>query len=140
MNLPNYFLADLPPEATLGAAMIGEACLALKRNRERYLTERSTSQLATALGVIGQRWLAPDSKFRKFALQKGPAVTGFSEGTLNRGLDSFFRELTRENVLLLVQQELAHAGRFDEMVTDETEQKTNRASMVTGPEMLVHIA
>ena len=140
MNLPNYFLADLPPEATLGPAMISEACRALKRNRERYLAERSTPHLATALGVIGQSWLAPDSKFRQFALQKGSAAAGFSEGTLSRGLDAFFRELTRENMLLLVEQEMAHTGRFDKMVADETEQKTNRASIVSGPAMLVHIA
>ena len=37
MNLPNYFLADLPPEATLSPAMIAEACQTLKRNREQYL-------------------------------------------------------------------------------------------------------
>ena len=29
MNLPNYFLADLPPEATLLPAMITEACQTL---------------------------------------------------------------------------------------------------------------
>ena len=33
MNLPNYFLADVPPGATLSASMISEACQALKRNR-----------------------------------------------------------------------------------------------------------
>ena len=37
MTLPNYFLADLPPEATLSAAMVGEACQTLKRNRGLYL-------------------------------------------------------------------------------------------------------
>jgi hypothetical protein len=34
MNLPNYFLADLPPEAALSPTMIAEACQTLKRNRE----------------------------------------------------------------------------------------------------------
>jgi hypothetical protein len=43
MNLPNYFLADLPPEATLSAAMITEACQTLKRNREHYLAGRPKS-------------------------------------------------------------------------------------------------
>src|SRR5688572_26510415 len=37
LNLPNYFLADLPPEATLSPAMLTEACFTLKRNREQYL-------------------------------------------------------------------------------------------------------
>ena len=47
MNLPNYFLADLPQEATLTATMVGEACQTLKRNRERYLAGRSTDENAT---------------------------------------------------------------------------------------------
>ena len=37
MNLPNYFLADLPPEAALSPLMISEACQTLKRNREQFL-------------------------------------------------------------------------------------------------------
>ena len=49
MNLPNYFLADLPPEATLSAAMIGEACQTLKRNREHYLAHRSTHSLVRVM-------------------------------------------------------------------------------------------
>ena len=36
MNLPNYFLADLPPEAHLSAQMITDACQTLKRNREQF--------------------------------------------------------------------------------------------------------
>ena len=43
MNLPNYFLADLPPEAALTPTMIAEACQTLKRNRESYLATRSTA-------------------------------------------------------------------------------------------------
>ena len=35
MNLPNYFIADLPPEATLTPTLIAEACQTLKRNREQ---------------------------------------------------------------------------------------------------------
>ena len=41
MNLPNYFLADLPPEAVLTAPMIRDACQTLKRNgRNTYSRER----------------------------------------------------------------------------------------------------
>ena len=49
MNLPNYFLADLPPEATLSPAMITEACQTLKRNREHYLAARSTDGMVKIL-------------------------------------------------------------------------------------------
>jgi len=68
MNLPNYFLADLPPEATLNPGMIGEACLTLKRNREQYLATRSTQSLITVLSNVARHWLEPEYPFRKMAL------------------------------------------------------------------------
>jgi hypothetical protein len=46
MNLPNYFLADLPPEATLSPAMITEACQTLKRNRDASITSPRTQPAA----------------------------------------------------------------------------------------------
>ena len=35
MNLPAYFLADLPPEAALTPAMVNAACDTLRRNRAK---------------------------------------------------------------------------------------------------------
>ena len=140
MNLPNYFLADLPPEATLGAAMVGEACQTLKRNRERYLAHRSTHGLVTVLTDLAQNWLSPEYSFRKLALERGPAATGFSAPTLARGLDSFFRQLTSEACHALLEQDLGHARRLDEMVSADAERKAYRASLATAPELLVHIA
>src|ERR1700676_4792545 len=97
MNLPNYFLADLPPEATLSSAMISEACQTLKRNRERYLANRSTESLIKVLSYVADGWLQAQNPFRKLALELGPAQTGFSRETLARGLDNFFKQFTREN-------------------------------------------
>jgi len=106
MNLPNYFLADLPPEATLTLTMIGEACQTLKRNRERYLAHRSTQNLIHVISSLAKSWLEPHYPFRKLALEQGPAVTGFSTQTLANGLDAFFNELTRENLQALLEQDL----------------------------------
>src|ERR1017187_1101476 len=139
MNLPNYFLADLPPEATLSATMIGEACQTLKRNRERYLAGRTTQHLVNLLSDVGENWLQPDYPFRKFVLGENPAKTGFSRATLVNGLDTFFKQLTRENFHALLVQELGHAQRLDEMVSTDAEKKFNRAALAGGPEMLVHI-
>ncbi len=140
MNLPNYFLADLPPEATLSAAMVGEACQTLKRNREHYLAHRSTHGLVTVLTDLAQNWLSPEYSFRKLALERGPAATGFSSATLARGLDSFFKQLTPEAFHALLEQDLGHAHRLDEMVSGELDRKTQRAGLATAPELLVHIA
>src|SRR5205814_9950857 len=73
MNLPNYFLADLPPEASVSATMVTEACQAVKRNRERYLATRSTQSIINALSSLAKNWLEAGYPFRKLALEQGPA-------------------------------------------------------------------
>ena len=120
MNLPNYFLADLPPEATLSPAMLAEACQTLKRNRERYLAGRSTEQLVRVLSDVAEAWRQPDNTFRKLALEAGPAETGFSCETLRRGLDGFFRQMTRENLQSLLVQELGDVRRLDAMAATDS--------------------
>jgi hypothetical protein len=140
MNLPNYFLADLPPEATLSPAMITEACQTLKRNREHYLAARSTDGIVKILGEVAESWLEPVNAFRKLALELGPEKTGFSRATLAKGLDNFFRQLTRDNFHSLLQQEFGDAKRLDKFVATSAEEKSNRAAMAIGPEFLVHIA
>ena len=139
MNLPNYFLADLPPEATLTPPMIAEACQTLKRNRGQYLAARSTSHLVKVISETSANWLQPDYPFRCLVLEVGPSVTGFQHATLVRGLDAFFSEVTRENLHALLVQELGHAHRLDEMSAPAGESKLNHAAMARGPELLAHI-
>lgn len=140
MKLPNYFLADLPPEATLSPALIREACVALKHNRESYLLRRSTDEIVRVLTEVAAGWLQPENEFRQLALEHGPEQLGFSRETLGRGLDGFFRQLTRENFRALLEQEFGDAQRLDALVASAAERVENRASLVTGPEFLVHIA
>jgi Acyl-CoA reductase (LuxC) len=140
LNLPNYFLADLPPEATLSPAMLAEACQTLKRNRERYLAGRSTQQLVKVLSDVAAAWRQPDNTFRKLALELGPAETGFSVETLKRGLDGFFRQMARENLDAMLVQELGDVRRLDALTATEGERKLSRAATAVGPEFLVHIA
>ena len=140
MNLPNYFLADLPPEATLSAAMIGEACQTLKRNRQRYLAHRSTQSLVAVLSGVAQDWLEPEFPFRKLALTEGPAATGFSQQTLAAGLEAFFKGLTPESFHALLEQDLGHPERLDQIVATAHEQRSSRAAIAIAPELLVHIA
>ena len=138
MNLPNYFLADLPPEATLSPAMISEACQTLKRNRGQYLAGRSTQSLVNLLGGVAESWLDPGFPFRQFALENAGAI-GFSRPTLDRGLDNFFKQLTRENFQALLIQEFGDARRLDEVCSTPADSKASRAATVVGPEFLVHI-
>lgn len=139
MNLPNYFLADLPPDATLTASMLRDACQTLKQNREKYLLTRSTQDRVELLCGISENWLHPDYPFRKLALEKGPAATGFSRGTLAADLDGFFKQFTLENFNALLVQELGHARRLDQLVSTSAEDKFSRAAIARGPELLAHI-
>lgn len=140
MNLPNYFLADLPPEATLSPTLIAEACATLKHNRESYLVRRSTEHIVQILAEVAAGWLEPENLFRQLALEHGPAQLGFSRAILARGFDGFFRQLTVENFHALLEQELGNARRLDDLVTSDAERAGDRAAIATGPEFLVHIA
>jgi hypothetical protein len=139
VNLPNYFFADLPPEATLSPAMLGEACLTLKRNRAQYLAKRSTEQLVRVLCHVAEGWLQADNSFRKLALAEDPARTGFPRATLEKGLDNFFRQFTREHFRALLTQDLGDAHGLDEMCPATGEAGRARSAMANGPEFLVHV-
>ncbi len=61
MNLPDYFFADLPPEATLSPAMITASCHTLKRNRAKYLAVRTTdNQIVNVLCEVAAAWRSPE--------------------------------------------------------------------------------
>ena len=138
--LPNYFLADLPPEATLSQAMIEDACRTLKRNREQYLAARTTASLIRLLSGVAENWLDADYPFRKLALEHGPKAAGFSSATIATGLDNLFKQLTAENLHALLTQDLGHTQRLDSVVAATVEQTARRSSIATGPEFLLHIA
>ncbi len=130
MTLPNYFLADLSPDASLTPTLVTEACQTLKRNRQKYLLPRTTSSIIHLLDGLGREWLSDDSAFRAFVLKEGPSQTGFAERTLANGLDSFFKQLTAENLESLIQQELGSINRLDQF---------DKGAIARGPELLMHI-
>ena len=138
-ELPNYFMADLPGEATLTPLMIEEAGRTLKRNREKYLAPLSTNTLVDILVTLGNQWLQTEYPFRQLALERGPEATGFSQQTLERGLDAFFKEFTSDNFYSLIEQDLGDRRRLDQLTASDSEQKLHRAGLATGPELIVHI-
>lgn len=136
MNLPNYFLADLPPEATLAPVMISEACQTLKRNRELYLVRRSLPGMVNFFIKLADNWLDPEFPFRKLALENAPA-THFSRTTLERGLDNFFKQLTREQFRALLAQEFGDG--IDALSEPAQAAITSSQHLWRAPELQVHI-
>jgi hypothetical protein len=140
MNLPSYFLADLPQGAEMTPALVTEACQSIKRNRERYLEPRTTDSILRILDNLGSEWLSGDSSFRLEALEAGPAATGFTKAILKQGLDRFFRQLTARNLEALMRQDLGASGRLDNFFADENDGSTTRTAFARGPELLAQIA
>jgi hypothetical protein len=140
MNLPAYFLADLPPEAAFSPAMITASCHTLKRNREKFLRGRSTPELVELLCEVAANWRDPQDPFRKLALDHGPAATGFSRPVLEKGLDGFFEKFTPAGFESLLGQELGQGRRLDQFCADEATASSHDLAMAHGPEFLVHIA
>jgi hypothetical protein len=140
MNLPSYFLADLPSEAELTAGLITEACQTLKRNGQQFLEGRTTESIIRILDRLGRDWLLADFPFRESTLKAHPSVTGFSPEVLATGLDQFFQQLTADNLESLLRQELGRAQRLDEFFPNEHEHHSTRSAMALGPRLLAHIA
>lgn len=139
IDLPNYFLADLPPEAELTAGLIAEACQTLKRNREQYLAGRTTGSVIHFLDKLATDWLSPDFSFRHHVLETAPVTTGFSKEVIAAGLDQFFKQLTADNLEALLRQDLGHPHRLDGFHADE-HSGPRQMSMAHGPVLLAHIA
>ena len=140
MNLPNFYFADLPSEATLTPSMITAAADALRRNREKYLLPRRTEDIVKILCEVASEWREPENKFRRYALERGPAETGFSRPILERGLDGLFGEFTPENFQSLLAQEFGQAERLEHFTAEAGQEQSNRLAMVVGPGFLGHIA
>src|SRR4051812_5926640 len=106
MELPNYFIADLPADHAVTPKLVTDACHTLKQNRAHYLLGRSTASIVHVLAATAQSWTEPHNLFRKLALERGVKETGFAEVTLARGLDLFFQQFTAENLNALIAQDL----------------------------------
>jgi hypothetical protein len=145
MNLPDYFLADLPPDAELPPATVTAACETLRRNREKYLASRKTDEIVSILCEAAAGWLQPDNKFRRFAVESGPD-NGFTKAILNKGLDDFFRRFTPENFKALLEQDLGAGNDLAATPADPrhsspvTHHVSSHRHFCHGPQLLVHIA
>jgi hypothetical protein len=135
MHLPNHFLAD-SPELPVTPEILVETCRNLRRNRERYLATQKTETLIALLCEVAGEWRRQENKFRKLALTDGPAATGFSRATIERGLDALFAQFTPENFRALLVQEFGDAARLDKFTRADGDAKS---AMVITPELLVHV-
>ena len=129
---PNFYLADLPPEAHFTPQMVTEACRNLKTNREKFLRERSTASIVQILSALAEDWLSADFPYRKMALTE----CNIPPATLARGLDAFFAQLTPANFDQLLTQDLGNSLRLERMLPDAAGRVM---ALAHGPTLLTHI-
>lgn len=138
MELPQYFLADLP-DGVVTPRVVTEACLTLKSNRRLYLRERNTDSMIAVIAAVAGDWLDPANPFRRVALAHGPKALGFSRETLAAGLDAYFATLTAENLRALVLQDFGHSQRLEKFTPAEGESYPTQLGLAHGPALLAHI-
>ncbi|MBR90822.1 MAG: hypothetical protein CMO66_06085 [Verrucomicrobiales bacterium] len=139
LDLPNYFLIDIPIEARLNPAMLREALRQIKRNRRQYIRDMSTDDVVKILARLADNWRDNLFPFRQHALEHGPKQMGFSRETLSRGLDQFFERITEDSLHNLLAQEFGDARRLDTPAPIPEERVENRMALAIGPELIGHI-
>ena len=139
INLPNYFLIDLPTGDALTPGVLRAACQTIRENQAQYLVARSTASIVKSLCHLGESWLDDEFPFRQMALEQGPERTGFSRETLIRGVDDFFKHFTPENFEQWLTQEFGHPERLDGMVASRDESRSFRAARAEGFPLITHI-
>lgn len=139
LNLPDFFLIDLPEEIGVQPKLVGEACDRLKENGDRYLKPRSTSQIAHSLCNLAENWQDDEFPFRRKLIEEGAEKSGFSIEVLLDGLDRMFSQWTPEKFEFWLTQEFGHVERLDNLVSTRMEARENKSSIVRGPQLITHI-
>jgi len=140
LELPNYFLIDVPPEARLDPGLLREALRQIKRNRRQYIRDMSVEDVVKVIARLADNWRDDHFPFRKYTLQAGPEATGFSRQTIQNGLDQFFGRITEKSLHNLLSQEFGDSLRLDKPVAIPEERAEDRMALAVGPELIGHIS
>ena len=93
---------------------IREAISRTRDARERVWQHRTTDAVITVLAQAAKNWLDPQSPWRKRAVERAPAFTGFSEAMVNEAIDLTFGAITYESLGELLDRELGNRRVLDE--------------------------
>lgn len=110
---PNYFLCDMPSEATLSSNMVQEAIATLQQNAETYLHPRTIEHQVTLIENLTQLWMDEMFPYRCELLGHCGGKIRFSREIFSHGLDEVFRTLTRERIYQLLRIELGNERALD---------------------------
>jgi hypothetical protein len=104
--------------------------------REDYLVRQPVRRIVTLLDRVAGRWLDPASPYRREAERLLPQVTGYAEPAIRKGLAAHLASLREENVLRMLEEELAEPAVLDRFVARGRGGGETRAF---GPRLTVHV-
>jgi len=84
------------------AAQMGRIAAA----RDDYLVGVPVRRIVSLLDRVASRWLDPASPYRREAEGLLPAITGYAEPAIRKGVTSYLAMLREENLLRLLDEEL----------------------------------
>jgi acyl-CoA reductase-like NAD-dependent aldehyde dehydrogenase len=104
--------------------------------REAYLAQLPVERIITLLDRVASRWLDPASAYRREAEELLPAITGYAEPAVRKGLASFLSLPRRENLERLVEQELPDPSVLDGF---QPHGRGGGQTRAYGPALAVHV-
>jgi Acyl-CoA reductase (LuxC) len=129
------------PDRRLRARRLTPAGLAAQMERvatarDDYLLRLPVRRIVTLLDRVASRWLDPASPYRREAEALLPAITGYAEPAIRKGVTSYLATLREENVLRLLDEELRDPTMLDHFVPRGRGGGETRAF---GPRLTTHI-
>jgi Acyl-CoA reductase (LuxC) len=104
--------------------------------RDEYLRDLPVSRIVTLLDRVASRWLDPASPYRREAERLLPAITGYAEPAVRKGLASYLSLLREENLLRLLDSELSDLQVLDEF---RPRGRGGGETRAFGPRLTVHV-
>src|SRR5579859_2348845 len=84
--------------------------------RDDFLVGLPVRRIVSLLDRVASRWLEPGSPYRREAEGLLPAITGYAEPAIRKGISSYLAMLREENLLRLLDSELRDSTVLDGFV------------------------
>jgi hypothetical protein len=107
------------PQVELRLPLLGPDQLAATMERvatarDAYLAELPIAEVVSRIDRAISRWLDPFSRWRRLAERALPAITGYSEPMVRKGLPGYLATFRQENLWRLLEAELGDPRYLDE--------------------------
>ncbi len=120
----------------LAPAQLGEIMDRVAAARDAYLAVAPIAQIVESVDRAISRWLDPCSRSRRLAERALPAITGYSEPMVRKGLPGYLATFRRENLWRLLEAELGDPGFLDEF---RPRGRLGGYSRAYGPRLATHV-